>query len=80
MEALGDYMSVQYDRSLIQERNRKISILLDISNFLASSLRLEHILDGALARVLDHFAFEGGRLYLMDEDAKHLTLAAHSGI
>lgn len=80
MEALGEYMAVQYDRSLIQERNRKISILLDISNFLASSLRLEHILDGALSRVLDHFGFEGGRLYLMDEDAKHLTLAAHSGI
>ena len=80
MEALSDYMSVQYDRSLIQERNRKISILLDISNFLASSLRLEHILDGALARVLDHFGFEGGRIYLMDEDVKRLTLAAHSGI
>jgi signal transduction histidine kinase len=80
MEALGDYMSVQYDRSLIQDRNRKISILLDISNFLASSLRLEHILDGALTRVLDHFGFEGGRIYLMGEDGKHLTLAAHSGI
>lgn len=80
METLGDYMSVRYDGSLIQERNRKIAILLDISNFLASSLRLEHILDGALSRVLGHFGFQGGRIYLMDEDAKHLTLAAHSGI
>ena len=80
MEALGEYMSVQYNRSLIQERNRKISILLDISNFLASSLRLERILDGALSRVLDHFGFEGGRIYLMDEEGGHLTLAAYSGI
>jgi len=80
METLGDCMSVQYDGSLIQQRNRKIAILLDISNFLASSLRLEHILDGALSRVLDHFGFEGGRIYLMDEDEKHLMLAAHSGI
>lgn len=80
MEALGECMSVQYDRSLIQERNRKISILLDISNFLASSLNLERILDGALPRVLDHFGFEGGRIYLMDEDRANLRLAAHSGI
>ena len=80
METLGEYMSVQYDGSLIQERNRKIAVLLDISNFLASSLRLEHILNEALSKVLDHFAFEGGRIYLMDEKEKRLTLAAHSGI
>jgi K+-sensing histidine kinase KdpD len=80
MEAFREYLSVSYDRSRIQQRNRKISILLEISNFLASSLSLQHILDGALSRVLEHFGFDGGRIYLMDKGGSHLRLAAHSGI
>jgi len=80
MEASGEYLAVSYDRSQIRERNHKISILLDISNFLTSSLDLQHILDEALARVLEHFRFDGGRVYLMDEGRSHLKLAAHTGI
>jgi K+-sensing histidine kinase KdpD len=80
MEALEEYLSVSYDRSRIQQRNRRISILLDISNFLASSLNLQQILDGSLSRVLEHFEFEGGRIYLMDKGGSHLRLAAHRGI
>ena len=80
MEASGEYLAVSYDRSRIRERNHKISILLDISNFLASSLDLQHILDEALVRVMEHFRFDGGRVYLMDEGRSHLKLAAHTGI
>jgi len=80
MEAIGEYLSVSYDRSRIRERNHKISILLDISNFLASSLNLQHILDGALTRILEYFGFDGGRIYLMAKGEDHLKLAAHTGI
>lgn len=80
MEGLGEPVSLRYDGSLIRERNRQISILLDMSNFLASSLDLQHILDGALLRVMEHFGFGGGRIYLMDPDRTGLRLAAHSGI
>ncbi len=80
MDALGDQFCVPYDRSGIQERSHKSAVLLDISNFLGSSLNLQHILDGVLARVLEHFGFDGGRIYLMDGGRAHLNLAAHMGI
>jgi len=80
MEAIEEYLSVSYDRSRIREKNHTISILLDISNFLASSLNLQLILDGALARVVEHFGFDGGRIYLMEQGRAQLKLAAHSGI
>ncbi len=80
MEVPEPYLSVSYDRSRIQARNQTISILLDISNFLTSSLHLRHILEGSLERVLEHFGLDAGRVYLMDEDGDHLKLAAHKGI
>jgi signal transduction histidine kinase len=80
MDAYGDPLCISYDRSRIQERSQKVAVLLDISNFLASSLNLRNILDGALARVLEHFAFDGGRIYLTEQGGSRLRLAAHMGI
>jgi len=73
-------LSVAYDRASIRERNRPLWILQEIGQFLASSRELQGLLDGALARVLEHFHFEAGRVYLTDETGSVLQLAAHRGI
>ena len=52
---------------------------MDISNFLASSLKLDDVLDGAAFKVLEHFEFDACRIYLMDKSGRHLNLAAFRG-
>jgi len=74
-------LSVAFDRSMIRARNRPLWILQEIGQFLASFRGdLRELLDGALARVLEHFHLDGGRIYLMDETASVLELMAHRGI
>jgi K+-sensing histidine kinase KdpD len=74
------YVSVKVSESELRERNRALSVLLDISNFLSGFLRPGEVLDGALLKVLEHFRLDAGRVYLMDESGEALTLAAHRGI
>jgi K+-sensing histidine kinase KdpD len=74
------YIAVEFSESELRERNKALSILLDISNFLSRSQKLNEVLDGALLKVLEHFELEYGRIYLMDEDGQSLTLSAHRGI
>lgn len=49
------YLSVKFSESELRERNRALSILLDIGNFLSRPLQLKDVLDGVLLKVLDHF-------------------------
>jgi K+-sensing histidine kinase KdpD len=74
------YISIPFDDKKLMERNVALSILHNMSNFLASSMDKQELLNGALARVLEDFDFVAGRIYLMEDDGRHLFLAAHSEI
>ena len=74
------YISIQFDEAEIGERNRELAILLEMSNFLATSMKMKDLLAGALSRVLEYSDMEAGRIYLMDDENQHLNLATHQGI
>jgi K+-sensing histidine kinase KdpD len=74
------YISIAFDEAELKERNRELSILLEMSNFLATSMNMKDLLAGALSKVLGYFDLEAGRIYLADDEGKHLNLIAHQGI
>ncbi len=73
-------ISVKISSDRLRERNRELSILLEMSNYLATSLTVEDLFRGSLARVLTQFDLEAGRIYLLDETGQYLHLAAHYGM
>jgi K+-sensing histidine kinase KdpD len=73
------YISIDFSKTDLMERNRGLSVILDISNFLSSSLKLDDVLDGAAFKMLEHFEFDACRIYLMDKSGRHLNLAAFRG-
>ena len=75
-----EYISVKFSRSKLNQRNRELSVLLEMSNFLASRIDQKSLLNGALSKVLEYFDLEAGRIYLMDEGGRYLYLAAHHGM
>jgi signal transduction histidine kinase len=74
------YISVKINEPQLKERNEALFILLEISNFLSTSYDLRQVLDGALERVMAHFRFDAGRIYLMDPEGESLTLAVFRGL
>lgn len=75
-----EYISVKVSESQLRERNKGLSTLLSMSNFLASSQNLEELLAGALEKVMEFFQLSGGRIYLKDEGTETLCLAAYKGL
>jgi K+-sensing histidine kinase KdpD len=73
-------ISVKIDENKLKERNKELSVLLEMSNFLSSPLDLEALLRGALSKVLAFFELEAGRVYLLDEEKQSLGLAAYQGM
>jgi len=73
------YISIDFSETDLLERNRGLSIILDISNFLSSSLKLDDILNGAAFKMLEHFEFDACRMYLMDKSGRYLSLSACQG-
>jgi K+-sensing histidine kinase KdpD len=74
------YISVKFSRSKLKERNRELSVLLEMSNFLASRTDQGSLLNGALSKVLEYFDLEAGRIYLIDDGGRYLYLSAHQGM
>jgi K+-sensing histidine kinase KdpD len=74
------HISIQFNESMLRKRNKELSVLLDMSNFLSSSMNLQELLDGAIVKVLEHFDLDASRLYLLDDSGQFLTLAAYHGI
>ena len=74
------YISIKVNELQMQQRNEALFILLSISNLMSQAGGLETVLDEALARVLEHFDFDAGRIYLLDGDGELLKLAACRGI
>ena len=74
------YISIKFSEAKLKKRNRDLSILLEMSNFLSTSMELKELLTGVLSKVLEYFDEEAGRIYLMDGEGQSLNLAAHQGI
>lgn len=74
------YISVRLSKSGLRKKNRNLSVLMEINNFLSTALKLQEVLDGALLKVLKYFGFKTGRVYLLDEAGQSLLLAASTGI
>ncbi|MBW2345927.1 MAG: hypothetical protein JRF53_18405 [Deltaproteobacteria bacterium] len=67
-----EYISVKFSRSKLKQRNRELSVLLEMSNFLASRMDPGRLLNGALSKVLKYFDLEAGRIYLMDDGGRRV--------
>ena len=72
------YLSVKFSESELRERNRALSILLYIGNFLSRPLQLKDVLDGVLHKVLDHFDLAAGRIYLTDDTHQYLIPVSYT--
>ena len=73
-------VSIEFNEEKLKERNRELYHLIEMSNFLAESMSLQSLLEGALRKVLECFDVEAGRIYLMDETGQCLNLAACHGM
>jgi len=51
-------ISLQLGSPGFKRRDKGLSILMEINNFLSTALRLPEVLDGALCKILDHFGFK----------------------
>jgi hypothetical protein len=56
------HVTVRFSESRLRTRNETLSILLELSNFLASAMELKPLLEGALTIVLQHFDLAAGRI------------------
>ncbi|MDH3803575.1 MAG: hypothetical protein OEU80_16015, partial [Deltaproteobacteria bacterium] len=74
------HVTVRFSESRLRTRNEALSILLELSNFLASAIELEPLLEGALTIVLRYFGLDAGRIYLWDPVEQCLVLEAHQGL
>jgi signal transduction histidine kinase len=74
------YITVKFSSSALQERNEALAALLKLSNFLSTASDFPSLLEGALSIVLEHFALDAGRIYLVDDIEQCLTLAASKGL
>lgn len=63
-----------------RQKNRQLSVLLDISDFLSTKTDLSELLYGVLDKIMQTFDFEAGRIYLMHMDGDSLYLAAYRGM
>ncbi len=74
------YVSVKVSEPQLRERNWALSVLLDMSSFLTTTRGIQEILEGALAKVLEFFEMEAGRIYLVDDSEENLVLGACIGV
>ena len=74
------YISVKVNNEKLKTRNKGLAILLEMSNYLATSLSIKGLFEGALSRVLEHFDLEAGRIYLLNGTGQYLYLVAHHGM
>ncbi|BEQ13365.1 sensor histidine kinase [Desulfoferula mesophila] len=73
-------ITVPLDQNQLRERNRALSVLLQLSNYLSTRTNLEDLLGGALELVMEQLGVNAGRLYMAapDEDCYHLVV--HRGL
>ena len=80
MQVNEKYISVKFSPSQLRERNKQLSFLLDLSNLLSTSPNIKKVLTNALARILEYFDYDAGRIYLLGNENRRLKLAASYGV
>ena len=65
---------------VIQENEERLAALHQISSTVSQSLELNQVLSGAIGNVVDVMQVEIALVFLLDEEAGELTLAAHRGV
>ncbi len=65
---------------VIQENEERLAALHQISSTASQSLELSHVLSDAIDSVIDVMQVEIALVFLLDENAGELTLAAHRGV
>jgi nitrate/nitrite-specific signal transduction histidine kinase len=79
-------MSAQLEESYasleqrVSERTRELAALNTIATVVSRTLKLEKILTGALDKTLEVTGIEAGGIYLLQESAEVLNIAAHKGL
>ena len=74
------YVTVELANGSLHKRSRELNLLLEVSNQLAASRDLPAVLGDLLPRILAHFKLDAGRVYLMDESRRVLSLCASHGL
>jgi GAF domain-containing protein/HAMP domain-containing protein len=64
----------------VADRTRELSALNAIAAVVSRSLDLDEVLSNALAKTLEVTGIEAGGIYLVQDDAEALTIAAHEGL
>ncbi|MFX0199507.1 MAG: hypothetical protein ACFFCW_25575 [Candidatus Hodarchaeota archaeon] len=71
-----NYICVKFSESELRKRNDELSILLEMSNLMSTSINLKNLLAGALSKVLEYFGLVVARICLMGDSGQYLYLAA----
>ncbi|MFQ5576508.1 MAG: GAF domain-containing protein [Anaerolineae bacterium] len=72
--------SYSHMRQMLLDRTNELAALSAIAAVVSRSLNLDDVLADALRKTLPVMQIEAGGIYLVDEAAKQLHLAAHQGI
>jgi len=80
MKLDNQYITLKVSETSLKNRNPEMSILFEVSDLLATPLRLEDVLGQCLSKVLAFFRIDSGRIYLLDEEGVQLHLFAYQGV
>lgn len=75
-----EQITIGLSQAQLRRRNKNLSILIEMNNLFATCQTVKEVFDGALAKILKHFQFKAGRVYLLDEDRQLFTLVTSRGI
>ena len=78
-QGMGDGSSYRDLERRVAARTRELAALNSIAAAVSQSLDLHELLNGALDKTLQVMEIEAGGIYLLDEEARVLTIAAHRG-
>ena len=73
-------ITVPLDQNQLRERNRALSVLLQLSNYLSTRTNLEDLLGGALELVMEQLGVSAGRLYMAVPEEDCYRLVVHRGL
>jgi len=73
-------ITVPLDQAQLHQRNRALSVLLQLSNYLSTRTKLEDLLGGALELVMEQLGVGAGRLYLAEPENDCFRLVVHRGV
>ncbi|MDY6892095.1 MAG: PAS domain S-box protein [Chloroflexota bacterium] len=74
------YIDIQVANNTLQERNREIETLFNISAAVSQTLNLADLLDKVLGKVLEVVDINAGGIWLLDQKTDELILRIHRGL